>query len=63
MPSKLSLLLYFVYVFTTTIVIVNPIEATLVYVSLTSSLIPSERRRICRRGTLVAFAVAILFSP
>ena len=61
MPSN-DLLLYFVYVFTTIFVIVNPIEATLVYVGLTSSLSPSERRRICRRSTLVAFAVAILFS-
>ena len=61
MPSN-DLLLYFVYVFTTIFVIVNPIEATLVYVGLTSSLSPSERRRICRRSTLVAFAVAMLFS-
>jgi len=61
MPSN-DLLLYFVYAFTTIFVIVNPIEATLVYVSLTASLTPSERRRICRRTTFVAFAIAILFS-
>lgn len=61
MPAN-DLLLYFVYAFTTIFVIVNPIEATLVYVGLTSSLNPSERRRICRRGTLVAFAVALVFS-
>ena len=57
-----DLLLHFIYAFTTIFVIVNPIEATLVYVSLTASLAPSERRRICRRSTLVAFAIAILFS-
>lgn len=57
-----DMLLYFVYAFTTIFVIVNPIEATLVYVTLTSQLSPSERRHICRRSTLVAFAIAILFA-
>ena len=61
MPAN-DMLLYFVYAFTTIFVIVNPIEATLVYVSLTSSLSPAERSRICRRSTLIAFAIALLFS-
>ena len=61
MPAN-DMLLYFVYAFTTIFVIVNPIEATLVYVSLTSSFSPAERGRICRRSTLIAFAIAILFS-
>jgi multiple antibiotic resistance protein len=57
-----ELLLYFVYAFTTIFVIVNPVEATLVYVTLTSSLNSKERTHIYRRTTLVAFAIAILFS-
>ena len=57
-----ELLLYFVYAFTTIFVIVNPIEATLVYVTLTATLNSQERRHICRRTTLVAFAIAIIFS-
>ena len=57
-----ELLLYFVYVFTTIFVIVNPIEATLVFVTLTTTLNSEERAPIYRRATLVAFAIAILFS-
>ncbi|MEI8002890.1 MAG: NAAT family transporter [Methanothrix sp.] len=57
-----ELLLYFVYVFTTIFVIVNPIEATLVFVTLTTTLNSEERALIYRRATLVAFAIAILFS-
>jgi multiple antibiotic resistance protein len=57
-----ELLIHFVYAFTTIFVIVNPVEATLVYVTLTSSLNSKERTHIYRRTTLVAFAIAILFS-
>jgi multiple antibiotic resistance protein len=57
-----ELLLYFVYAFTTIFVIVNPIEATLVYVTLTNTLNSEDKRHIYRRATLVAFAIAILFS-
>jgi len=57
-----ELLLYFVYAFTTIFVIVNPIEATLVFVTLTASLNSQEKSRIYRRTTLVALAIAILFS-
>ncbi|MCX6677478.1 MAG: NAAT family transporter [Methanothrix sp.] len=57
-----ELMLYFVYAFTTIFVIVNPIEATLVYVTLTTTLNSEERKHIYRRTTLVAFAIAILFS-
>lgn len=57
-----QLLLYFIYVFTTIFIIVNPIEATLVYVTLTASLGAREKSRIYRRTTLVAFAIAIIFS-
>jgi multiple antibiotic resistance protein len=57
-----DLLLYFVYAFTTIFVIVNPIEATLIFVTLTTSLNSHEKSHIYRRTTLVAFAIAILFS-
>lgn len=57
-----ELLLYFVYTFTMIFVIVSPIEATLIFVTLTTTMNSEERYRICRRATLVAFAVAILFS-
>jgi len=57
-----ELLLYFVYAFTTIFIIVNPIEATLVYVTLTATLNSKDRTHIYRRTTLVAFAIAILFS-
>jgi multiple antibiotic resistance protein len=55
-------LLYFVYAFTTIFVIVNPIEATLVFVTLTCNQNSQERRHIYRRTTLVAFFIAILFA-
>jgi multiple antibiotic resistance protein len=57
-----ELLLYFVYAFTTIFVIVSPIEATLVFVTLTTDMNSEERCRIYKRTTLVAFAIAILFS-
>lgn len=57
-----ELLIYFVYAFTTIFIIVNPVEATLIYVTLTSNLNSKERTHIYRRTTLVAFAIAILFS-
>jgi multiple antibiotic resistance protein len=55
-------LVYFVYAFTTIFIIVNPVEATLVFVTLTASLSTADKNRISRRTTLVAFAIAILFS-
>jgi multiple antibiotic resistance protein len=57
-----GLFLYFVYAFTTIFVIVNPVEATLVYVTLTASCSAAEKSRINRRTTTVAFAIAILFA-
>jgi len=59
-PSEL--LLYFIYAFTTIFIIVNPVEATLVYVTLTVSSRPEEKSRIYRHTTLVALAIAILFA-
>jgi multiple antibiotic resistance protein len=57
-----ELLLYFMYAFTTIFIIVNPVEATLIFVTLTTNLNSEERCLIYRRSTLVAFAMAILFS-
>jgi multiple antibiotic resistance protein len=54
--------LYFVYVFSSIFVIVNPIEATMVYVTLTSGLNSAERKHINRRTTAIAFSIAILFA-
>lgn len=55
-------LLYFVYVFSSVFVIVNPIEASMVYVTLTSGLTSLEKSHIYKRATLVAFIIAILFA-
>lgn len=57
-----SLALFFVYAFTTIFIIVNPVEATLVFVTLTASLNAQEKSRIYRRATFVAFVIAIIFS-
>ena len=54
--------LYFMYVFSSVFVIVNPIEATMVYVTLTSGLNSIEKNHIYRRTTAVAFSIAILFA-
>jgi multiple antibiotic resistance protein len=55
-------LLYFVYAFSSIFVIVNPIEATMVYITLTTGLDPREKNYIYRRTTIVAFSIALLFS-
>ncbi len=57
-----GLILYFVYALTTIFIIVNPVEATLVYVSLTSNCSPDEKMRIYRRATFVGLAIAVLFA-
>jgi multiple antibiotic resistance protein len=51
-----------VYAFTTVFVIVNPVEATMIFVTLTTGMNPQEKSHIYRRTTLVAFSIAILFS-
>lgn len=55
-------LLYFVYAFTTVFVIVNPVEATMIFVTLTTGMNPEEKSHIYRRSTLVAFSIALLFT-
>lgn len=55
-------LTYFVYAFASIFVIVNPIEATMVFISLTSGIEQEEKKRIYGRATTVAFVVALLFA-
>lgn len=55
-------LTYFVYAFASIFVIVNPIEATMVFISLTSGVDQQEKKRIYGRATTVAFIVALLFA-
>lgn len=55
-------LVYFIYAFTSIFVIVNPIEATMVFVSLTSGIGPEEKKKIYRHTTTVAFEIAFLFA-
>ncbi len=55
-------LVYFAYAFASIFVIVNPIEATMVFISLTSGLKTEEKKKIYWRTTSVAFAIALLFA-
>jgi multiple antibiotic resistance protein len=53
---------YFAYAFASIFIIVNPIEATMVFISLTSGMKTEEKQRIYWRTTTVAFAIALLFA-
>jgi multiple antibiotic resistance protein len=53
---------YFAYAFASIFIIVNPIEATMVFISLTSGMKTEEKKRIYWRTTTVAFAIALLFA-
>jgi len=53
---------YFAYAFASIFVIVNPIEATMVFISLTSGMEQEEKKKIYWRTTFVAFAIALLFA-
>ncbi|MFB3766346.1 MAG: MarC family protein [Methanotrichaceae archaeon] len=55
-------LVYFLYAFTSIFVIVNPIEATMVFISLTAGLKTEEKRKIYRHTTIVAFEIAFIFA-
>lgn len=54
--------MYFAYAFASIFVIVNPIEATMVFISLTSGMKTEEKKKIYWRTTSVAFAIALLFA-
>jgi multiple antibiotic resistance protein len=53
---------YFMYAFASFFIIVNPVEATMVFISLTSGLTSGEKKRIYLRTTFVAFAIAMIFA-
>lgn len=53
---------YFIYAFASLFVIVNPLEATMVFISLTSGMTADEKKKIYWRTTTVAFAIALLFA-
>ena len=57
-----SYLTYFVFVLASIFVIVNPLQASLVFVSLTSGLSREMRRGITLRATTIAFIVAVVFA-
>jgi multiple antibiotic resistance protein len=53
---------YFIYAFASIFVIVNPLEATIVFISLTSGMKTDEKKKIYWRTTTVAFTIALLFA-
>jgi multiple antibiotic resistance protein len=55
-------LVFFIYAFTSIFVIVNPIEATMVFISLTPGIGPDEKSKIYRRTIRVAFGIALVFA-
>jgi multiple antibiotic resistance protein len=55
-------LVFFIYAFTSIFVIVNPIEATMVFISLTPGIAQGEKSKIYRRTTIVAFGIALVFA-
>jgi multiple antibiotic resistance protein len=54
--------LYLVYVFISIFVIVNPLQAALVFVSLTSGMKRIVREKISLRATTIALAIALVFA-
>jgi multiple antibiotic resistance protein len=53
---------YFFFAFASVFIIVNPVEATIVFISLTPEASAGERARISLRAASVAFFIAILFA-
>jgi multiple antibiotic resistance protein len=53
---------YFLYVFASFFTIVNPIQATITFITLTPMESVRERKRISLRTTSVAFIIALLFA-
>jgi multiple antibiotic resistance protein len=53
---------YFLYVFISVFVVVNPIQAALVFISLTSGNRREERKWRSLRATNISFAIAMLFA-
>jgi multiple antibiotic resistance protein len=53
---------FFLYVFASFFTIVNPIQATLTFVALTTGITSEERKGIAFRTTTIAFIIALLFA-
>ncbi len=62
MVEVAGLVAYFFYAFASVFIIVNPVEATMVFVSLTPDATARERARISFRAAAVAYVVALLFA-
>ena len=53
---------YFFYALASVFIIVNPVEATMVFISLTPEASAGERARISLRAASVAYVIALLFA-
>jgi len=62
MVEAAGYLAYFFYAFASVFIIVNPVEATMVFISLTPGASARERARISLRAATVAYLVALLFA-
>ncbi|HOO54894.1 MAG TPA: NAAT family transporter [Methanothrix sp.] len=62
MVEVASYLAYFFYAFASVFIIVNPVEATMVFISLTPGATARERARLSFRAATVAYLVALLFA-
>ena len=62
MVEAAGYLAYFFYAFASVFIIVNPVEATMVFISLTPGAAAGERARISLRAATVALFIALLFA-
>ena len=54
--------IYFILVFISIFVIINPLQATIIYISLTAGMSQKNKQSIPFRTTSVAFVIAVLFA-
>lgn len=62
MPDPANYLANFLYVFVSIFVIVNPIQATLVFISLTAGTLKVVRDKMVLRATAIAFIIGVIFA-
>ncbi len=62
MVESAGYLAYFFYAFASVFIIVNPVEATMVFISLTPGASVRERAKLSFRAASVAYFVALLFA-
>jgi multiple antibiotic resistance protein len=55
-------IIFFLYVFASFFTIVNPLQATITFVTLTSGTSSEERKGMSLRTTFIAFIIALLFA-